>query len=200
MSASGDKKTKSMPTAMACYEQRSCMLDLKALLSRNKLTDRNEVVSNYLDRSPLPRSSDSTTTTQSKSTSDSAMLAQRLASESSWADTYVPASPSGTGMTPSAPSIAEMSEAQLDEEPPTYESVASEAGRNVCTLFKLTIPISRSPTIMGYTVSRLTCLSLATKLVFSTASYPPTARRHSTRPIGSSPTSCIRPRRTLLPT
>lgn len=59
------------------------------------------------------------------------MLAQRLASESSWADRYIPTTPSETVMTPSASSVAGFSEAGLDEGLPTYESATSEAERTV---------------------------------------------------------------------
>lgn len=67
-----------------------------------------------------------------KSPTNSATLAQRLASESSWADRYVPATPAETVMTP-ASSVAEHSEQQTheseyltpNEAPPAYEEATT---------------------------------------------------------------------------
>lgn len=60
-----------------------------------------------------------------------AMLAQRLGSESSWADQYVPSTPTETVMTPTSSSVADYSEAQSapdehKEPPPAYELSAGE--------------------------------------------------------------------------
>lgn len=77
--------------------------------------------------SQRPSTSDSM---DSKTPSGSAMLAQQLGSEHSWADRYVPSTPSESIMTPGT-SVADHSEHEYttpNEAPPSYEEVTSSHG------------------------------------------------------------------------
>lgn len=111
---------------------------LLATMTKSTISSRNRDVADYLAQTSLEDDSRASVTEgSSKSTADTARLAQELASEASWADRYVPTTPSETAMTPSVASDhrTETEYMAPDEAPPTYElavsSDASDQGQNV---------------------------------------------------------------------
>lgn len=101
-------------------------------MTKLPLTLRNRDPTKHSNHSPSDTTRSTILPSDTKSTSDSAMLAQRLASESSWADRYVPVTPDESVITPSSPSVAEIGTIDPeDEQPPTYETATSTTGNNV---------------------------------------------------------------------
>ena len=106
-------------------------------MTKTTITQRNRDVAEYLAQTSIsdPPLQPSTPAdgARTKSPEESARLAQELASQSSWADRYVPATPSETVMTPSEASVADSGErhttstdyATHEEAPPTYELATS---------------------------------------------------------------------------
>jgi len=112
-------------------------------MTKSTISHRSQDVSDYLRQTSLSDTAlaPAVEETGIKTPSDPAILAQQLASESSWAERYVPSTPSESVMTPSASSVAGHSEAAqsrsvvgesdyttMDEAPPTYELATSESG------------------------------------------------------------------------
>lgn len=112
-------------------------------MTKNTISRRNQDVSDYLRQTSISDAQQTPTTEEagSKTPADPALLAQQLASESSWAERYVPTTPGESVMTPSASSVAGNSEAPPsrigvgendyitpDYAPPTYELATSESG------------------------------------------------------------------------
>jgi len=113
-------------------------------MTKSTVTRRNQDVSDYLRQTSISntQSTSTTDTSGSKTPTDPAMLAQELASDSSWAERYVPSTPAESVMTPGASSDAGNNETPVgnmsvagesdyitaDDAPPTYELATSEAG------------------------------------------------------------------------
>lgn len=108
-------------------------------MTKNIMNRRNQDVAEYLqhttisDRDTESEGAPESLRTTPKTPSDSAMLAQELASES-WAERYVPTTPSETVMTPTASTtesassmVGERAYMTPEEEPPTYESIAGSS-------------------------------------------------------------------------
>jgi len=112
-------------------------------MTKSTVARRNRDVSDYLRQTSISDTQPAATadTSGSKTPAEAAMLAQELASESSWAERYVPSTPADSVMTPSASSVAGNTEAPFrsmsvagesdyitaDDAPPTYELATSEA-------------------------------------------------------------------------
>lgn len=111
-----------------------------------RMTEKNKI------RTPNTVPSSSSDPMHSKTPSDSAILAQQLGSESSWADRYVPATPGETIMTP-ASSVADHSEHAPESEymtpneaPPSYEEVTtSQSGRSQAPSYPRDLPSAQQP-------------------------------------------------------
>lgn len=99
-------------------------------MTQNTIYQWNGDVANYRCQTAISENqAEETPSTGSKTRPNPAMLAQELASETSWADRYVPSTPGGTVMTPSTSSVADESNnvyVTPDEAPPTYESITSD--------------------------------------------------------------------------